>query len=88
MAVKSSDEPPREIIGRVCPVSGMMFTVTMMCSRACPVMSSAMPSDSMAGYFLGQRSNISMARKNTHTYNAMSIIAMPMPYSSTKKAKA
>ena len=30
-----TDEPPREIIGSVCPVSGIMFTVTMICSSAC-----------------------------------------------------
>ena len=44
--------------------------------------------DSIAGNFLGQRSNISMARKKIHTYSATRIMAMPMPYSSTKKAKA
>ena len=34
MTVKSTDEPPREMSGSVCPVSGIRLTVTMTCSSA------------------------------------------------------
>ena len=66
MVVKMVDEPPREISGSVCPVSGIRLTVTMICSSAWQVISRASPSTSSPGNAVPQRRNISMPRKNIH----------------------
>lgn len=66
MVVKSTDEPPREMSGSVCPVSGIRLTVTITCSSAWQVMSSASPSTMSPGKAVPQRRKISMARKKIH----------------------
>ena len=66
IAVKIVEEPPREMSGRVCPVSGIRFTVTMMCSSAWQVINRANPRTSRPGNAVPHRRKISMARKKIH----------------------
>ena len=40
----TSDDPPRLIMGRVCPVTGMMPMLTKMCRKACSMMRVDSPS--------------------------------------------
>ena len=62
IAVHIIDEPPCEISGRFCPVSGMKLIVTMICSRACIVISSASPSSSSPANIQSQLPKMRIAR--------------------------
>ena len=84
--IESSDEPPRDISGRVCPVSGSMFTCTRICSIAWLVISRPIPAAISVGNGAVQRLQISIARNVTLSYSNIRTMAAMMPYSEAKKA--
>ena len=86
--IESSEEPPRDISGRVCPVSGNRFTCTSIWSRAWHVINMPSPAASSVGNGVVHRLQISIERKVIHKYNNISTIAATTPYSDEKKAKA